>query len=272
MERSGLSNETAIVTGGAAGIGRAITERFAEAGVTVIVADVDEEGGESVATRDEDLPGDIQFVPTDVTSFDSVRSLVEGVRDTHEGLDILVNNAGGNYDDGRLDQIGVDDWDVTIDLNLTSVFHTTKLTLPVMIDSGGGALVHISSVNALTGTGHTAYTAAKGGMISLSRLIATQYGAQGIRSNVICPGTIATETRIELMKRDDPAAHEEWLEQYTTDDFGSPEDVAEAAAFLASDRSQFVNGVELPVDGGFTAGLSQRHQRIVHDIADADFG
>jgi len=141
-----------------------------------------------------------------------------------------------------------------------------------MIDGGGGSIVFMGTVNALTGIGLTAYSAAKGGVLSLSRLLAVQYGRHGIRANVVSPGTIETGNREEEMEASEKrregerSAREEWLDQYPLGRFGRPEEVAEATLFLASERSSFVTGTNLVVDGGLTAGLDQGLQTRVYDV------
>jgi 3-oxoacyl-[acyl-carrier protein] reductase len=136
-----------------------------------------------------------------------------------------------------------------------------------MMENGGGRLIHISSVNGLTGIGLTAYSAAKSGLFAFSRTIATQYGRHGIRSNVIWPGTVETERqREEMAEGDTQLLREEWLDQYPLGRFGRPDDVANAALYLGSKLSEFVTGSELVVDGGLTCGLDHRFEQIVYDV------
>lgn len=263
-----LAGETAVVTGGASGIGRAIAKAFAAQGAGVVVADVDESAAQDVAASISAEGGSATAVPTDVTDSGEVEALMRVTGEEFGSVDVLVNNAGGAVDDGPLHALSDEQLRANLAVNLEGIFFCAREAVKQMLDSGGGVLVHVSSVNALTGTGLTAYTAAKGGIISLSRLLCTQYGRFGIRSNVVCPGTIATERRTESMREKDPEALRAWREQYPAGEFGDPEDVAAVATFLASDAASFVNGTEIVVDGGLTAGLSQRHQRIVHDVDD----
>jgi 3-oxoacyl-[acyl-carrier protein] reductase len=268
-----LPDETAVVTGASTGIGRAIAKRLAEAGANVVVCS--RSGEEIRAVADEitaaDSPGRAYGVACDVTESTDVAALVKAAVDRFGGIDVLVPNAGGMLDDDNLHRIDEEVFAANVDVNLIGQFRTVKAALPVMID-GGGSIVFMGTVNALTGIGLTGYTAAKGGVLSLCRLVAAQYGRHGIRANVVSPGTIKTEARADEMEadeqRDERSAREEWLDQYPLGRFGRPEEVADATLFLASERSSFVTGTTLVVDGGLTAGLDQGFHERVYDADD----
>ncbi|MWG34997.1 SDR family NAD(P)-dependent oxidoreductase [Halomarina oriensis] len=275
-----LADDTAIVTGASSGIGRAIAERFAEAGANQIICSRSREEIEAVAADLASVgPGGIRGVACDVTEADEVRALVHTAVDTFGGVDVVVPNAGGMIDDDNLHRIDETTFEANLDVNLTGQFRLVKAALPAMVDGGGGAVVFMGTVNALTGIGLTGYSAAKGGILSLSRLLAVQYGRHGVRSNVVSPGTIETGAREAEMgasegrhgnetDEGDRSAREEWLDQYPLGRFGRPEEVAEATLFLASERSSFVTGANLVVDGGLTAGLDQGLQTRVYDVDD----
>lgn len=282
MDRT-LRDETAVVTGAANGIGRAIAERLADDGAAVVVADVDETGGAETVARIEDAGGEAAFVETDVRDETAVESLFEATAERFGAVDTVVNNAGGSLDDDSPTRLSLDEWRRILDLNLTGTFCCTRAALPYLQrgesgadDDGagkrgeadtGGRLVHVASVNAVHGIGLAAYSAAKNGILGLSRVVATQYGGHGVRSNVVCPGTIITDA--SSPKLTDPDAGEirdEWLDQYPLGRFGDPEEVAEAVCFLGSARSSFVSGTELVVDGGLSAGPDQSLERLMYDV------
>lgn len=271
MTETILAGETAIVTGASSGIGRAIAERLAAAGADIVICSRSAEEIQQVADAitDADTPGRAHGVACDVTESEDVDSLIETTVERFGGIDVLVPNAGGMIDDDALHRIDEDVFEANVDVNLTGQFRTVKAALPVMVDDDGGSIVFMGTANALTGIGLTSYTAAKGGLLSLSRLIAAQYGRHGIRANVVSPGTIETEARADEMdaveQRDERMAREEWLDQYPLGRFGQPEEVADAALFLASERSSFVTGTNLVVDGGLTAGLDQGFHERVYD-------
>ncbi|WP_224271005.1 SDR family NAD(P)-dependent oxidoreductase [Haloprofundus salinisoli] len=270
-----LSNQTAIVTGASSGIGRAVARRFAEADADLVICS---RSTERIAPVADDLngvgDGQCVSVECDITDQDAVDAMVTAAVDEFGSVDVLVNNAGGAIDDDNLHRVDPDTWARNIEVNLTGHYRCTYAALPAMVESGGGSILHMGTVNALTGIGLTAYSAAKGGLLSLSRLIATQYGRFGIRSNVLSPGTIETDQRKVEMKRDQTAEasddtrsiHDEWLDQYPLGRFGAPEEVADAALFLTSDMSSFVTGTNLVVDGGLTAGLDSTLERRVYGI------
>ncbi|ODR80806.1 3-oxoacyl-ACP reductase [Haladaptatus sp. W1] len=259
------SNDVAVVTGAAKGIGRAIAERLANAGTTVIVADVDADGGEETVARIEENGGTAEFVGTDVSDSADVSAMVEATMERHGSVDVLVNNAGGSFDDGNVADVTDATWERIIDVNLKGQFLCAREVLPAMVESGGGSMVHVSSINAKLGIGLASYSAAKNGIVALSRLIATQYGRHGVRSNAVCPGSIITDASSEKLTTEGPV-REEWLNQYPVGRFGRPEDVAEAAFYLTSEKASFVTGTELVVDGGLSAGLDQRLETMMYDI------
>ncbi|XVH33147.1 SDR family NAD(P)-dependent oxidoreductase (plasmid) [Haloferacaceae archaeon DSL9] len=268
-----LEDETAIVTGGTRGIGRAIVERFAEAGANLVVSARNEDDVLAVADEVRTAYGvDAVGVACDVTNADEVEAMVDATLERFDSIDALVSNAGGSIDDDNLHRIDEDAWDQTVELNLKSLFLVSREVLPPMVESGGGSIVHMSSVNGLDGIGQIAYSSARSGVIGLSRLIAAQYGRHGIRSNVVCPGTIETDRRNEQMdevgkrRESDERGSEwtqrhQWIDQYPVGRFGRPEEVADATLFLASGMASFVNGTHLVVDGGLTAGLDWSFQR-----------
>ncbi|MFC4986466.1 SDR family NAD(P)-dependent oxidoreductase [Saliphagus infecundisoli] len=272
-----LAGDVAIVTGGTRGIGRAIVDRFAEEGAAVVVSARGEDDVETVAEELEGEHGiEAAGVACDVTDSAEVAALVDATVDRFGGIDVLVNNAGGSIDDDNLHRVTEEAWDRTVDLNLKSLFLASREALPVMVEGSGGSIVQMSSVNGLDGIGQIAYSSARSGVLGLSRLIATQYGRHGVRSNVVCPGTIETDRRSENMDRvgesrasaehdGEWTQRDQWVDQYPQGRFGRPEEVAEAALFLASPMSSFVNGTDLVVDGGLTAGLDWSFQRQIFD-------
>jgi 3-oxoacyl-[acyl-carrier protein] reductase len=267
MNQPLLEGEVAVVTGAAQGIGEAIAARLAAEGATVVVADVDEDNGrETVADIDAE-GGEARFVRTDVASAEDVHSLIDATVEAFDGLDILVNNAGGSFDDDRPHLVSEETWEKNIDVNLKGAFLCSRVAIPPMVEGGGGAMVHMSSVNGIIGIGHTAYSTAKSAILALSRNIATQYGRQGIRSNAICPGSIETETRRkEFEESGGGPARDAWMDQYPLGRFGTPEDVANSVLYLVSDLGAFVTGTALVVDGGLTAGLPNSFEELIYDI------
>ena len=269
MDELLLADEVALVTGGAQGIGRAIAELFADKGATVVVADVDIDTGEATADRLRERGASAEFVETDVTSERDVAAAVRACVDVFDSLDVLVNNAGASVGDDSLHRLDGADWEAMLDLNLTGQFRCARAALGPMVESGGGSMVHVSSVNGLQGTGLTGYSAAKSGILGLSRVIAAQYGYHGVRSNVVCPGTIESEALARKRAEDwSDELRTRFLDQYPLGRFGDPAEVASAALFLASDMASFVTGTKLVVDGGFSSGTDQALLDMLYDVRD----
>lgn len=243
-----LKDKTAMITGAGNGIGRETALLFAREGARVISLDVDEAGNEETA----------RLVRAAGGSFEPVTGSVASAADVERAfalagpVDVLVNNAAAWAGDGWLDQVSEEAWDHVVDVTLKGVFLVTRAALKTMIPRRSGIIINISSVNALCGIHLAAYSAAKGGVISLTRVLAIQYAPYGIRSNVICPGTIMTESSRRYYDQH-PNAEAELLALYPGGKFGEPADIAHCALFLASDEAKFFNGSVLVVDGGMSA-------------------
>jgi meso-butanediol dehydrogenase / (S,S)-butanediol dehydrogenase / diacetyl reductase len=254
---SRLDGRTALVTGGGSGIGRAICRRFASEGATVVVADLVRERAEEVAAE---IGG--RAVPADVTvAADVERMAAEAGR-----VDVLVNNAGGGMADDLL-EIDEDEWDADVERNLKSAYLCSKAVLPGMIEQGSGVIVNIVSVNGLAFFANEPYSAAKAGLISLTRSMATRYGRHGVRAVAIAPGTIRTPIWQERVDKE-PAIFERLVRWYPLRRVGEPEDVAAAAAFLASDDAGWITGEVLRVDGGLLAGNERMARELVANFDD----
>ncbi|MHA3980591.1 SDR family NAD(P)-dependent oxidoreductase [Halovulum sp. GXIMD14794] len=244
-----FEGKVAVVTGAAQGIGRACAEALAAGGGSVVLADVDG-AGQAVA----DAIGDAAlFVQTDMREMAQVEAMGQAARDAFGGVDILVNNAAVALN-GVVDEMDEDRWLSVIDLNLSGFWRGMKVCVPMMRERGGGAVVNMSSVQGLRGfKGWPAYAAAKGGVNALTVQTAVDLAPAGIRVNAVAPGTILTPMN-EKIFADLPdggaALKEEWNRAHPIGRFGYPEEVVEAVLFLASDRSSFITGDIVRVDGG----------------------
>ncbi len=252
-----LMDKVAIVTGAGSGIGAAIARQFSKEGAKVILWDIDQKAAEE--TRQTCLfPSTATVMPVDVTRADQVEEATLQVAGQFDRLDVLVNVAGGSgrrWGDGPVDSCTLEGWHKTLDLNLNSLFYCCKFAIQAMLPQRQGALVIVSSVLGLVGGDQDfathAYAASKGAAISLGRSIAAYYAPHGIRTNVICPGLIATPMSRRAQQSQIIRSRLAELQPLTAD-FGQPEDVAGAAVFLASDAARFVTGAVLTVDGGWT--------------------
>lgn len=245
-----LEGRRAIVTGGGAGIGRAIAERFAREGARVLVADVDGEAAESVAS---DLGLEAQRV--DVTDAGQVAALVERAVEAFGGLDTIVNNAGIGVA-ATAPETSEDDWQRVLDVCLKGTFLGMKYAIPAIRDAGGGSVINMASVAALVGVkDRAAYSAAKGGVIALTRAAAIDHVEEGVRINCIAPGTVDTPWVGRITAGyDDPAETRRSMEaRQPHGRFVTAEEIAAMAAYLASDEAGSVIGAVMIVDGGMSA-------------------
>ena len=254
---SGLKNKVVIVTGGAAGIGRATVLRFAEEGCRVAVWDLGDPG--PLLEEITAAGGQGVFARVDVSSGEAVRAAVEEVLARWGGIDVLVNNAGivrdgqlVKWKDGAVASV-LDEqaWDAVIGVNLKSVFLCARAVVPHMIAGGGGVILNASSVVGLYGNfGQTNYTATKAGVIAMTRTWARELGKHKIRVNAVAPGFVATE----IVKAMPDKVLSAMVEHTPVGRMGRPQDIAEAYLWLASDRASFVHGSVLSVDGGLVPG------------------
>ncbi len=242
-----------LVTGGASGIGRATALRFARGGARVVLADVDREGGEETVHLATSEGADAVFVKADVRSASDVEAMVAFAVQTFGRLDFAFNNAGVLGSGAAMIDFTEDDWDEVMGINLKGVWLCMKYEIPAMIQSGGGAIVNVSSVAGLVGSQHSpAYAASKHGVVGLTKTAALQYAPQGIRVNCVCPAAVYSPMLETLVTRN-PQVGDRLLASQPNGRFASPAEIAEVVVWLCSDAASFVTGAALPVDGGYTA-------------------
>jgi NAD(P)-dependent dehydrogenase (short-subunit alcohol dehydrogenase family) len=249
-----LDGKVAVITGAASGMGKVAASLFAAEGARVIAADVTDEAGEATAQEIRAEGGQAAYVHADVSKQADAEAMVRASVDTFGGLHVLYNNAGiMPADDGSVTETPEDTWDRVMAVNLRGVFLGCKYGIPAMLDSGGGSIINVASFVALMGaaTPQIAYTASKGGVLSMTREIAVEFARRGIRANALCPGPIDTPLLQELLS--DPDRRQRRLIHIPMGRLGRAEEIVNAALFLASDESSYVTGATFVVDGGITA-------------------
>ena len=251
-----LKDKVALITGGAAGIGKATARRFLEEGARVVICDVNAEAGGAAV---EELGGTSEFYQVNVADRQAVQAWVDDVVAKYGRVDVLVNNAGVLRDntlvkvkDGELvKQMPEAEWDLVIAVNLKGVFNCTQAVAPTMIKQGSGVILNASSVVGLDGNfGQTNYVATKAGVIGMTKVWAREFGRHGIRVNAVAPGFIGTEMVMQMPER----ILEAMVKRVPLGRLGDPRDVADAYLFLASDEASFVSGAVLRVDGAIVVG------------------
>ena len=246
-----LKNKVALITGGGSGIGRATCLLFAREGAKVVVADYVAEGGNETVRQISAANGPAVFVQTDVSKSADVQNMIGATIRNYGRVDILFNNAGIEGPSTKLANLKEEDWDRVIAIDLTSVYLGIKYVIPEMIKQGGGVILSTASVAGLVGfQGSGAYAAAKAGVINLTRLAALEYADKNIRVNCICPGVIETPMVERVLGG---RSREKVVRTEPIGRLGRPEDIANAALFLASDESSFATGAPFIIDGGYVA-------------------
>ena len=248
-----FEGSVAFVTGAASGIGRAASRLFAARGARVVLADLEREAGEAVAEEIRSTGAEAVFVETDVADDGAVARAVATATERFGRLDYAYNNAGLSGPPNFVADMPEDKWRRTIDVMLTGVFLCMKHEIPAILAAGGGAIVNCASGAGLIGfPGQSAYVASKHGVIGLTRAAALEYGSQGIRVNSICPGTARTGM-VEDVVQETPELQQELERLHPIGRIAEPEEIAEAALWLCTERSSFVLGTALSVDGGYVA-------------------
>jgi NAD(P)-dependent dehydrogenase (short-subunit alcohol dehydrogenase family) len=263
-----LKNRVAVTTGAASGIGRASALSFARHGAKVVVADIDEREGLRTVDQIRDSGGDAIFVRTDVSREPDARELAARTVQHFGAVDILLNNAAAtklcNEQDRAAHELHEHVWDQMVNVCLKSVYLCSKHCLPFMLHKHRGVILNVTSCDAfLPEAGFDSYTAAKGGVISLTKAMAVDYGKAGIRVNCISPGYVITEVQMgwyttnpEMVKA---------AESYHLTRLGQPDDVANMATFLVSDLAEFITGAIIPVDGGYQIYKPTRADELLRD-------
>jgi NAD(P)-dependent dehydrogenase (short-subunit alcohol dehydrogenase family) len=250
-----VAGKVAIVTGAASGMGRAGATLLAAEGARVVVADINQAGGTRVTQSIRDAGGDATFVPLDVRSLDSVKALVQTTLTHYGRVDVLYQNAVDvrfvNEEDRRLTELPEETWDRMIDLVLTGTFRCCKYVGRQMMAQHSGSIILSATTDALIGcAGLDAYTAAKGGVVALTRSFAAGMAKEGVRVNAICPSFVATEPQLEWLKKGNAQAVMETLHLLPV---ATPEQIAPFVVYLASAESSVVTGGIFPIDSGYMA-------------------
>ncbi len=250
-----VAGKVAVVTGAASGMGRAGATLLAAEGAKVVVADINEAGGTRVTQAIRDAGGEATFVPLDVRRLDSVKNLVEATLSHYGRIDVLYHNAVDvrfvNEEDRRLTELPEETWERMIDLILTGTFRCCKYVGRQMIAQHSGSIILSATDDALIGcAGLDAYTAAKGGVISLTRSFAAGMGKEGVRVNAICPSFVSTESQLAWMQTDQAKTVMAALHLLPV---ATPEQIAPFVVYLASDESCVVTGGVFPIDSGYMA-------------------
>ena len=245
-----VAGKVAIITGAASGIGEFSAKRLAAEGASVCVADIDVDNGKRVVSEITDTGGSAWFIRADVTSTPSLRRLVERTEAKFGRLDIIHNNAIA-FEHGTAVELDEKGWDKTLNSGLKAIFIAAKYGIPVMMKTGGGAIVNSASVHSLVSfAASTAYDSAKAGVLGLTRSLAIDYGPE-IRINSVLPGAILTPLWDRLKVPEE--VRQRYADMVPAKRLGTGEDIANAVLFLASDEASFITGTSLVVDGGMLA-------------------
>ncbi|MBB3931741.1 NAD(P)-dependent dehydrogenase (short-subunit alcohol dehydrogenase family) [Kaistia hirudinis] len=249
-----LQGKTAVITGAADGIGHAIASGMAREGASVYLADIDDAKGEAAAASIRSEGGKARYVHCDVSVEGDIAALIETAVEETGRIDVLVNNAAIAIGGMPVHEMTDAQWHRLIAVNLTSVFRGCKFALPHMIRQKSGSVINMASAQGHVGLdGWTAYAGAKGAVLSMTRQMAVEFGPVGVRFNSISPGTIATPMNEKVIADLGEHVARAWVKMHPIGRIGKPEEVAEAAIYLASDAAGFTTGIDLKVDGGLTA-------------------
>jgi NAD(P)-dependent dehydrogenase (short-subunit alcohol dehydrogenase family) len=246
-----LDGKVVVITGAGGGMGRDAAQLFSEEGASVCVADVDLAAAEETVAACREAFA----LQVDVSHEPSVRAMMDSTAERYGGIDVLYNNAGiSPADDASILETDVEAWDRVQAVNTKGVFLCCKHGIPLVLERGGGSVINVASFVAILGaaTSQISYTASKGAVLSLSRELAVQFARQGVRVNALCPGPVETPLLLQIFG-DDPAAYERRRVHLPMGRLAKPREIVNAALFLASDESSYVNGATFLVDGGLTA-------------------
>jgi NAD(P)-dependent dehydrogenase (short-subunit alcohol dehydrogenase family) len=249
-----LDNKIILVTGGSTGIGRATSLILAREGATVVIADLQDDAGAEAVSMIAQAGGKAEYRHADVGDYAAIKALVDGIAARHGGLDCAFNNAGIEGPTAKIADLSVADWERVIRVNLTGVFICMKCEIEQMLKQGrGGSIVSTASAAGLIGIpGAVSYNSAKHGVVGMTKTIALEYASKNIRVNAVCPGFIETPM---LARVTDASAkiREHMIGMVPLRRVAEPSEIGDAVAWLMSDRSTYVTGVALPVDGGWVA-------------------
>ena len=250
-----LEGKVALITGGGSGIGRASALRFAAEGASIVASDLSEASAVETVAAVREAGGEATAVAGDVVSSDDAKAMVQAAIDAYGKLDVLVNSAGVS---GRVEGVSHEEvWDKVMDVNLKGTYLVSWHAVPEMEAAGGGSIINLASIMALVGYpvgmggGFNPYNASKGGVLQFTRNLAIDLARKNIRVNCICPGYV--ETNMTRRLTENPESYEALKGRHPMGRLGQPDDIANAALFLASDEAAFVTGAPLIVDGGYTA-------------------
>lgn len=248
-----MQDKVGIITAGGSGIGRASAQAFAREGAKVIISDINDDMGQETVNMIKKAGGEASYIPCNVAKEEDVVVLINKTVELYGRLDWAHNNAGIGVPSASITESDSSDWDRALQITATGMYYSIKHEIPAMLKSGGGAIVNTSSTAGLSGAENMAgYSASKWAVNGLTKSIALEYGKQGIRINSICPGMTLTPA-VEKWSQEAPEQAEYIKSNIPLGRIGKPEDQANAAVWLCSDKAAYITGVNLPVDGGHTA-------------------
>ncbi|MBM9576408.1 glucose 1-dehydrogenase [Leptospira sp. 201903070] len=251
-----MKDKVAMVTGGSTGIGKAVVQEFVFRGAKVVFCGRRSEEGKKLESEIRSKGGDVLFVACDITFGEQVKKAVDAAVEKFGRLDFGINNAGIMGENHLLHEYPEEVWDKVVNVNLKGAWLSMKYQIPEMLKLGGGAIVNVSSISGINGVvGINPYSAAKHGIIGLTKSGALEYAKKNIRINAICPGAVKTEILDELFHfaKDSAEAEKQLVKLHPLHRIATPEEIAKVAVWLCSEDASFITGTALPVDGGYSA-------------------